>query len=337
MSRSNPFATAEEQARFERFLRWLEARGRAAATTRSYRSDWQDLALWYRRQRREDFDAHALTAEVLAAWLEHGRSRGKSGATLTRRLSFARSYGGWAATQGALTAGAAEDLREVEGLDRAERAVRVLADHDVHRLLEQVDRRGCRRDQALLYVLLDTGLKVSELVDLDVGDVEFATGRLHVRSAPRRDVPLPTRAARKLAWSLAERGEIVLPASGGWPPDRLVPAPDPRALPAVVPVSPMPMEFGGTPAEWPLFTGERGRLTPNALQLIVRKHCLFARVDASPQVLRHTFAFAFWARTHDLVALAEILGHESVESTRIYTRLRPDEEVTSRSSGRAAR
>jgi site-specific recombinase XerD len=331
----NRFATADEQDRFERFLGWLQARGRSAATARSYRSDWQDLALWFRRFRRAEFDAAALDADVVEAWRDHGRDRGKSAATLTRRLSFARNYGAWLASEGALEAEVAEELREIDAVDRSERAVRVLADADVHRLLEQVDRRGCRRDQAVLYVLLDTGLKVSELVDLDVSDVEFSTGRLFVRGSRPRPVPLPTRAARKLAWSLAERGllevpdtgEIVLPATGGWPPSARVPAPDPRLLPSLsaVPQSPMPLEFGGEPSSWPLFVGERGRLTANAVQRVVRKHCLFARVDASPQVLRHTFAFAWWARTQDLVTLAEILGHESVETTRVYTRLRPDE------------
>lgn len=333
--RVNHFATPEEQDRFERFLAWLRSRGRSASTARSYRSDWQDLTLWFRRRHRTDFEGAALTAEVVAAWRDDGRARGKSGATLTRRLSFARTYGAWLAAEGVLDADAAAGLRDVDALDRTERAPRVLSDPEVHRLLEQVDRRGCPRDQAILYGLLDTGVKVGELIALEVGDVDFATGRLFVRKGCPRYVPLPTRAARKLAWSLVERGllevpangELVLPATGGWPPETRVPPPDPRSLPtlATVPASPMPFGADGPPATWPLFVGERGRLTASAVQRIVRKHCTFARVDASPQVLRHTFAFAFWARTRDLVALAEILGHESVESTRIYTQIRPPE------------
>ena len=223
------------------------------------------------------------------------------------------------------------EIRARSRLKRADRGPRVLSDDEVHRLLRHVDERGCRRDQAIYYVLLDTGLKVSEIVGLEVGDLDFARGELTVRTTRLRQVPIPTRAARKLAWSLVERGllklppsgELVLPASGGWPPDDLVEPPDPGMIPSVCQVPPSPMPFGavGRPRDWPLFVGERGRLTANAVQRVVRKHSTFSRVGASPQVLRHTFAFAFWARTRDLVTLAEILGHESVESTRMYARL----------------
>ena len=189
------------------------------------------------------------------------------------------------------------------------------------------------RDQAIVYVLLDSGVRISELVDLDVGDVNFERGELSVRSGRMRVVPLPTRAARKLAWSLGERGllelpedgEIVLPATGGWPPTDFVAPPDASVIPALrsVPLSPMPFGCSGSPADWPLFVGERGRLSINGVQRVVRKHATFSRVDATPQRLRHTFALAHWARTKDLVGLAEVLGLESVESVRVYSQMAP--------------
>jgi len=54
---------------------------------------------------------------------------------------------------------------------------------------------------------------------------------------------------------------------------------------------------------------------------VIRKHATFARLEVTPQLLRHTFAFGQWAKTQDLVGLAETLGLESVQSARIYTRL----------------
>jgi site-specific recombinase XerD len=78
-----------------------------------------------------------------------------------------------------------------------------------------------------------------------------------------------------------------------------------------------------------LFSGERGRLTPNAVQRILRKHAAFARIeDASPHVLRHTFAFSYWLRTRDLVGLAERLGLESLESAKAYAHLSPPVDPT---------
>jgi len=333
------FATSDENARFGQFVDWLTTRGRSEATARSYRSDWQDLAAWYRRAFGQPFSAQALDAEVVVGWREAGKARGKSQATLTRRLAFARTYGRWLSEAsggddgGGNSGGglAARERFESEAGDREDRVVRVLADGEVHRLLQQVDVRGCRRDQAILYALLDTGMKVGELTTLDVGDVDFSTGRLRILNPRLRAVELPTRTARKIAWSLAERGllevpqdgEIVLPATGGWPPTHRVPAVDLSRLPQVnaVPTSPMPFGCEGPPAEWPLFVGERGRLTPNAVQRILRKHAAFARVDASSHVLRHTFAFGHWARFHDAVGLAEALGLESVDSVRVYAQL----------------
>ena len=146
-----------------------------------------------------------------------------------------------------------------------------------------------------------------------------------------RVVPLPTRAARKLAWSLGERGllelpadgEIILPATGGWPPGDRVSPPSPNSIPALrtVPMSPMPYGCTGSPSGWPLFVGERGRLSINGVQRVVRKHATFARVTASPQLLRHTCALQYWAKTEDPVALAEVLGLESVESVKMYSQL----------------
>ncbi|MCK6572677.1 tyrosine-type recombinase/integrase [Myxococcota bacterium] len=335
VSMASHFASADENARFQQFLDWLSARGRSDATARSYRSDWQDLAAWYRRARGAPFDASSLDADTVAAWREAGQNKGKSPATLTRRLAFARTYARWLAEDGVVAGGAMANVQRVETPRTTdERAVRVLSDAEVHRLLQQVEARGCRRDQAILYVLLDTGLKVSELVALELGDVDFSTGRLRVNNPWARSVELPTRAARKVAWSLAERGllamppsgEIELPATGGWPPAARVSYPEPGRIPTVstLPGSPMPFGLEGPPASWPLFTGERGRLTPNAVQRILRKHAAFARIDdASPHVLRHTFAVSYWLRTRDLVGLAERLGLESLESAKAYAHLSP--------------
>ena len=103
----------------------------------------------------------------------------------------------------------------------------------------------------------------------------------------------------------------------------MVTPPDISRIPALraVPTSPMPFGCDGPPSDWPLFVGERGRLSVNGVQRVVRKHATFARVDATPQLLRHTFAFGYWVKHRDLVSLAEALGLESVESVRMYSQL----------------
>jgi site-specific recombinase XerD len=328
---ANRFATNEECAQFSEYLGWLELRGRRASTTRSYRSDWQDLTIWYRRNTGNAFESGSISADVIAGWRRDSERKGRSPSTILRRLAFARSYVTWLSANELVDESTAAAIRNEAKLKRADRAPKVMPAEDVHQFISHVDRRGCLRDQAIVYVLLDSGMRISELVELNIGDVDFERGELLIRSKRMRAVPLPTRAARKLAWSLGERGllelpedgEIILPASGGWPPgDRVLP-PDPRAIPALrlVPMSPMPFGCSGAPSGWPLFVGERGRLSINGVQRVVRKHATFARVTASPQLLRHTFAVEHWAKSQDPVALAEVLGLESVESVKMYAQL----------------
>ena len=180
-----------------------------------------------------------------------------------------------------------------------------------------------------LYTLLDSGVRISELIELDVGDIDFAAGELNVRAGRGRIVQLPTRTTPKIAWSLGERGllelpeegEIVLPASGGWPPAERVEIPDLNRIPALraVPMSPMPFGTHKPPAEWPLFAGER--VTPKRKWCSTRcpKTCDLCSGRCHPTAgLWHAFAYGFWARTQDQVALAEALGLESIESVRMY-------------------
>jgi integrase/recombinase XerC len=338
MELSNRFVTAPEGERFARFLEWLVRRGRSRSTARSYRSDWQDLSMWWRRSQGDAFDGAQLTGPHAVAWGEAIEARGHSDATVSRRLAFARSYATWLALEGVLTPQTVKGMREGTARRRHSRGPKALTSEETNRLLAHVGERGCLRDQALFHVLLDTGLRVGELVDLAVGDVDFTAGELRLRGGRPRRVPLPTRAARKLAWSLGERGllelppsgEITLPASGGWPPGNMVSRPPTGDMPALreVPVSPMPLGVEGPPSGWPLFVGERGGLSANGVQRVVRKHTTFARIHATAQMLRHTFALGFYARTRDLVTLAEILGHETVETTRIYAHAVEAEERT---------
>ncbi|MCB9543147.1 MAG: tyrosine-type recombinase/integrase [Myxococcales bacterium] len=329
----NRFATVEEGRRFERFLDHLARRGRRPSTLRSYTSDWQALTIWYRRAEGRAFGADALDADLIARW-RAAADRGKSPATVLRRMAFARTYGQWLAGEGVMDDTDLEDMRDEARLTQPDQAAGARRDGGASAAVAGGQPGVPARSGDRVPAARHRGAG-ERLAALDVGDVDFGRGEVWVRGGPDRRVVLPTRAARKLAWSLGERGllalpahgEIVLPATGGWPPSARVTPPDPASLPALcaVPLSPMPFGVEGPPGAWPLFVGERGRLSVNGVQRVVRKHAAFARVDATPQVLRHTFAFDLWRRTHDLVALAEALGNEAVESGRVYAQLEAGE------------
>ncbi len=290
----NAFATPEEQRRFETFCTFLISRGRRASTLKAYQGDWQALSLYFRQRHKQSFNLLLLSPEDIQSWRARGRARGRSAATINRRLAFLKSYLSWLEMGGVIEAQGAAALREAVGQRARTPPPRILSDVELHRLLRHIEARACPRDQALFRVLLDTGIRVGEMVSLNVEDLEPLDGALMLQERLLPILSQPT--LQILILSLAERGLMETL------PERLS--------------SPLPL----SPRTEPLFVGERGRLTENAVQRIIRKHSSFARIRATPQVLRHTFASRYWLKTEDLVGLAEILGHESLESTRIYTR-----------------
>jgi integrase/recombinase XerD len=152
------------------------------------------------------------------------------------------------------------------------------------------------RDRALLEVLYGTGLRVTELVSLDVDDVNLASGTLRVvrpKEKAGRIVPIHERAIEPLREYL-ERGRIQLLR-------------DPR--------------------ERALFLNHRGhRLTRQGLWLIVKHYVREVGIseDITPQTLRHTFAAHLVEKKADLEYVQELLGHANISTTQVYTQVSPE-------------
>lgn len=272
-----------EQDRYAAFQADLERRGRAQKTIDSYRSDHAGFVEWS-ATRGVPSDGSGLCAEDIEAFRDHLLRDGMRPATVNRKLVFLKRYAAWLEGRGELSPAVVEAIRAVKPVSQAPREPRGLSDLELRRFLREVDRRAGLRDQAIVYTLLETGMRVSELVALEVDQVAVG-GR------------------RAMALVEDER------ACGR--SRRLTLGPDARrTLKAYL------MERGGRPG--PLFQGERGPLTANAIQRLMRKYCAFAKVKASPGTLRHTFARHFLADAGDLVELADLLGHESLETTRLY-------------------
>ncbi len=275
-----------ESERFTAFLEDLKRRGRAPKTIESYRSDWTGFVDWYAEHEDQPFDLSELDGSLVEAWRNHLCESGMKPSTTNRKLVFLKRYSSWAREVGEMAATQCADVRSVDAVAQKTRRPQGLSDLELRRFLKEVDRRGSRRDQAIVYTLLETGLRVSELAAMDIDDLALGARRGHISVAeerhgqPReRRVSVGATARRRLKAYLEERCE----PSG------------------------------------PVFVGERGPLTANAVQRIVRKYCRFAKVHVSPGTLRHTFATSFLASNDgDLVALADVLGHESLETTRLY-------------------
>jgi len=183
------------------------------------------------------------------------------------------------------------DAQEVYRLQRTAAARRQLAEAKAGPGLVTPTLVDAVRDEALLNLLLYTGLRVSEAAALRVEDVVLneRSGKVIVRSGKGRryrEVPLHREARRALAAYLAVR-------SG----DR-----------------------AGDPCDRPLFLGQRGPLGARGIQMRLAALGEAAGVAVTPHVLRHTFATRLLRQAKaDLVTVATLLGHESVATTAIYT------------------
>ncbi len=284
MSATNPRATETENQLFAAFTADLLSRGRKAKTVESYRSDWIGLCDWWNSTQDSQFSVDGMDAETATGFKRSLLERNMTPATINRKLVFLKRYTDFARSNGRVDEKLARAVRKVEAAPAAPRHPRGLSDIELRRFLKEVEARAVTRDQAIIFTLLQTGLKVSELCDLRREQIGLGskTGLIRldadVRGRARR-VDVGPVARRKLRAWFDERGDH----------------------------------------DGPIWDGERGPLSANAVQRLMRKYCQFANVRVSPQVLRHTFAAGFLMESHgDLVGLADALGHECLETTRLY-------------------
>jgi integrase/recombinase XerC len=231
-------------------------------------------------------------------------------ASTNRKLSSVRSFGRYLVRRGVLAANPADGVR---GPKRKQALPRALDVDDAFRLVEApvtapppqparplgVEEAARRvwlalRDRAILEMLYGAGLRVSEACGLDVGDVDHAGARGAMvivrrgKGGKTREVPINEPTEQALSDYLAAR-----PAAAGAP----------------------------------LFVNKDGtRLTPRSVQRMVRAWCVASGVhgDVTPHALRHSFATHLLDGDVDLRSIQELLGHASLSSTQIYTKVSLD-------------
>jgi site-specific recombinase XerD len=285
-------ATAQERQRLDQFLEQLRERGRSPRTLRAYELDWSQFASWYAEVNQEPFTLDRLTAMDVQDYITWGRQQGIKASTLNRRLAWLKQYATWGERQDIVSPEMRQRVKTVPIQRKQQLAPRSLSSPETRRLLKEVNVRGNPRDEAIISMLLFTGLRVGELVALELNDVSLSErkGTIQVRAeiakgGKERAVPIPQKAREALHAYLEVR-----------------PADDGRAL----------------------FIGRQGQLSAEGVAAIVRKYAAWARLEGvTPHVLRHTFSYSYLENNdNDLVALADILGHSDLNTTRVYTRRR---------------
>jgi integrase/recombinase XerC len=264
--------------------------GRSAHTRRAYLGDLRSL---YAFLESRGVGLDGLSVPVLRAWLSTAAGAGAARTTLARRTSAVKAFTAWAARRGLLTGDPAARLqvpkahRTLPSVLRQDQALQAMA--AAKSGAQQGDPLALR-DRLIVELLYATGIRVSELCGLDVGDVD--TGRRVVRvlgkGNKQRTAPFGVPAAEALNAWLAEGRPALATAESG-------------------------------PA---LLLGARGRrLDVRQARTVV--HQTVASVDGAPDMgphgLRHSAATHLLEGGADLRVVQELLGHSSLATTQLYT------------------
>lgn len=266
----------------------LQQQGKSQHTLNAYRRAVSHFTQWCQQIYGEAFDLTAIMPRDVRDWKAYQQSVEKAAPrTVNQRLVGLSRLFSWAVLTGQVRTNPAIDVKYISLPSLQPRG---LPDKALRKLLRTVHRSGHIRNTALLELLAGTGLRVSELLQLQVGDIQVGerSGYVTVRRGKQgnsRQVPLTKEVRHALCAYLDTRA------------DRN----DPDA---------------------PLWLGTRGALTHRSSVLrILQKYALQVGLpDIYPHSLRHSFAIRYLQHNlGDLRGLAAVLGHTSLDTVMIYT------------------
>ncbi len=285
-----PSVTAQDLQQFCEFLRGGESQdGAQAAEGNGQVSDGQEPG--------RDLNEALVKMDTfeIRRYLACLSERQYSRATMARKLATLRSFYKFLMRRGHVEANPVAPIRTPK---QEKRLPKCLTVDDIRKLLAAPNDGTLlgMRDCAMLQTLYSTGVRVSELVDLNLEDVDLAGGIIHVRGKGKKERISPIGPGVVEAIQHYLRLRQANPKSGSF---------DPRAL----------------------FVNKHGkRLSTRSVRRKLDKYLIEAGLDpdVSPHTLRHTFATHMLNNGADLRSVQELLGHQSLSTTQIYTHLTTD-------------
>jgi len=263
-------------------------------TIAAYRDDLESFTGFlcddYFTMARDQLELARVDHLAVRSYLAHLSRRKLSRSSMARHLSALRTFFKWLVREGAADANPA---RGVATPKREKHLPAVMQTSDVALLLEQADTSTTLglRDAAWLELMYASGLRISEVVGIDIDDLELRSRlvKVHGKGSKERIVPFGTKAEAALRAYIAVRGEL-----------------------------------SDDPEEQAMFVNYRGgRITTRSVRRLfdgyLRKAAL--RAGISPHTMRHSFATHLLNAGADLRAIQELLGHASLSTTQKYTHL----------------
>ena len=256
----------------------------SANTISSYMRDIRQFAEWLGT---EVADA---TQQNIGAYLQYLEQDGRSAATISRTLASLKNFYAYLVSSGFCEKTPVIDIH----IDRGEKKLpQILTGREIELLLSQplcVDAKGFR-DKAMLEVMYATGIRVTELIDLDIDDVNLEMGVIKCMAAKKtRMIPLYPAALRALTIYIRDIRESMLAST----------------------------------QETALFVNVNGsRMSRQGFWKILKHYQASAHIEKeiTPHTLRHSFAVHLLENGADLNSLQELMGHCDISSTQMYTQL----------------
>lgn len=274
-----------------KYLAELERRGASQHTLKSYASDLDQFAAYFEVPAQTVPSAAEFDLPILREWLSALYDDGLAVTSVRRKVAAVRSLFKFLLQEGLIQKNLATRLRTPK---MRQRLPDVMSEEKTNNLLDSVEsgdvveRPSRERDLAFLEVLYGCGIRVSELVGLNLEDIDLRSGWLRVRGKgnKERQVPIGERAIAAVQRYLAARAA----------------SPDQRAL----------------------FLNSRGaRLSDRQVRRLVKMYALAATGDSTihPHSFRHAYATHLLSDGADLRAIQELLGHARLSTTQKYTQV----------------
>lgn len=285
-NRSLPLDNAET-AWIDKFISHLQYERRLSPhTCKHYRRDLLSLLEFCNEIGRDSWPE--LDSEDFRSFAATSYRRGLSARSIQRRLSAARSFYRYLLREKHVR------VNPVESVPAPKHAKRLPENLDADRMAKLLeipaDTPVAVRDCAILELLYSSGLRLAELVDLNMGDIDSQDATVRVTGKGNKDRIVPV--GRKALKALAE-----------WQRSRAAMA---------------------SPDEQALFVSNRGtRLSPRSVQARVSHWAKRQGIDSKvyPHLFRHSFATHLLESSHDLRGVQELLGHSNISTTQVYTHL----------------
>ena len=257
-------------------------------TITSYMRDIRQFSQWL--SATEGIDVIDASQVNIGDYLQHQEAEGRSGATMSRCLASRKNFYLYLVSSGFLEKTPVTDIH----VDRGEKKLpQILTGREIELLLAQpvcVDAKGYR-DKAMLEVLYATGMRVTELISLDIDDINLDLGIIKCNGAKKsRAIPLYPMALRALSIYVREVRESMI----------------------------------SDPNESALYVNINGnRMSRQGFWKILKHYQDTAHIDKeiTPHTLRHSFAVHLLENGADVGSLQELMGHCDISSTQMYTQM----------------